>query len=149
MRLNRKSEYALVSLAHLAISGTTDPVSVREMAAANEIPRRFLEAIMRELRDMGLVESVAGKRGGYRLLKAPALIRLGEVLRRFDGRLERPGDCATRSSTAAAPIMVLYREIDRQVDRLMDETTLADVVERWREGAVLEREERFILGQGI
>src|SRR5262249_37471788 len=87
MKLSRKADYALRALIHLC-GRPHEAVPVRELADANGIPRKFLENIMRDLREMGLVESVAGKNGGYMLARRPDELSIGRVLRHFDGRLE-------------------------------------------------------------
>ena len=61
------------------------PISIRELARRNDVPKRFLEQIMLKLKAEGWVESTAGIRGGYVLAKNPEKITMGEVVRHFDG----------------------------------------------------------------
>lgn len=132
MKLSRKADYALRALLHLCGRPRT-AVPVRELADANGIPRKFLENIMRDLREMELVESVAGKNGGYVLVRRPDGLSIGEVLRHFDGRLEEAeqDDVLGEPDSESVPtarVRRTLREIGGAVDRLMDSTTLEDVL---------------------
>ncbi len=77
-----------------------DPVQVKDIAERQDIPKDYLSLIMVDLRKGGIVESVRGPRGGYRLAKAPSEISMGEVLEVLEGPIQLL-DCA---STAAPPI---------------------------------------------
>jgi Rrf2 family protein len=87
MRLSRKSDYALRALFTLVDEYGKGPVSVRELAERNHVPPRFLEQIMLDLKRQGLVDSIAGRIGGFVLAKRPEQITMGEVVRHFDGVL--------------------------------------------------------------
>ena len=77
-----------------------DPVQVKDIAERQDIPKDYLSLIMVDLRKGGIVESVRGPRGGYRLAKSPAEISMGEVLEVLEGPIQLL-DCA---STATPPI---------------------------------------------
>ncbi|MFO0000065.1 MAG: RrF2 family transcriptional regulator, partial [bacterium] len=96
MKLSRKSDYALRALFSLVANQNERPVSVRELAEWNDIPRRFLEQIMLELKSQGWVQSVPGRDGGFLLAKPPSAITMGEVVRHFDGILA-PIACVSTS----------------------------------------------------
>lgn len=153
MRLSRKSDYALRALLHLAIHRDAKPIAVRELAEKNDIPRKFLEAIMRELRERGYVESVAGKRGGYRIFKSPSNITIGEVLRHFDGHLDtfEAEDDGKQASPAEPTRLVqrVLRDIGHEVDHLMDQTTIADVVAGSPIRYEITNRHEFVNGGGI
>jgi Rrf2 family protein len=86
MKLSRKSDYALRALTTLAAEpGRT--ISIRELAERNDVPRRFLEHIMLELKAKGIVRSVAGRVGGFELAMAPEHITMGRVVRIFEEML--------------------------------------------------------------
>jgi Rrf2 family protein len=70
------------------------PIPIRELARRNDVPKRFLEQIMLDIKAQGWVESAAGARGGYVLAKSPSQITMGEVARHFDGILA-PIDCVS------------------------------------------------------
>lgn len=147
MKLSRKSEYALRALVTLANRDGGRPVPARALAEQNGIPKKFLEAILRELRDGGIVESTSGKLGGYRLARGARDIRLGEVLRPLDGRLD-VGE--VDPAETCEPLRRLIEEVGGEFDRLMDSTTLDDIVR----GTPLRRpatavDEHYIDGHGI
>jgi len=152
MKLSRKADYALRALLHLC-GRPGEAVAVRELSDANGIPRKFLETIMRDLRGMGVVRSVAGKNGGYVLARRASELSIGGVLRHFDGRLEdaEAGDAEADDEPNAptARVRKTLREIGGAVDRVMDGTTLEDVLRdkpiRYR----ISNESEFNHGGGI
>jgi Rrf2 family protein len=90
VHLSAKSDYALRALVHLAAlysGAATEPLSIRLLAEKNDIPKRFLEQIMIELRTCGWVKSLPGRDGGFVLAKHPDLITMGQVVRHFEGSL--------------------------------------------------------------
>lgn len=154
MKLSRKSDYALRALLHLAASQSASPVPVSALSSRNDIPRKFLEAIMRELRELGFVESVAGKRGGYRLSRSPWEISIGSVLRHFEGHLE-PYEADLESAAAASPddptrrVQRVLRDIGEKIDRVMDETTLGNVIAGDPIRYEISNRGEFVHGEGI
>ena len=96
MKLSRKSDYALRALFTLVAEYGKGPVSVRELSERNDVPRRFLEHIMLELKAKGWVKSIAGRDGGFVLAKRPEAITMGEIVRHFDGILA-PISCVSTS----------------------------------------------------
>lgn len=87
MRLSKKTDYSFRVLFTLVEHSGERPLSIRELAEINDIPRRFLEHIMLDLKQNGWVKSVAGRFGGYTLGKKPEEITMGQVVRYFDGIL--------------------------------------------------------------
>lgn len=130
MKLSRKSDYALRAFMTLVGRKGDGPISIREIAEENDIPRRFLEQIMLELRAQGWVKSIAGRDGGFVLAKAPHEITMGEVVRHFDGILA-PIACVSTthyemcSQEAKCRFRRVMLDIRNFVVRLMDGTTLA------------------------
>lgn len=96
MKLSRKSDYALRALFTLVGHYGQGPLSVREISERNDIPRRFLEQIMLDMKSRGWVTSIAGRDGGFVLGKLPQEITMGEVVRHFDGILA-PISCVSTS----------------------------------------------------
>ena len=76
-----RTDYALRALFTLVEHYGGRPIPIVELARRNDIPKRFLEHIMLDLKERGWVDSMAGKRGGYRLAKNPGRITMGEVVR--------------------------------------------------------------------
>src|SRR5450631_3493832 len=87
MWVSKKTDYALRVLFTLVDHYGGAPIPIRELARRNDVPKRFLEQIMLDLKGQGWVDSLAGVRGGYVLAKRPDKIALGEVVRHFDGIL--------------------------------------------------------------
>ncbi|MFZ4694159.1 MAG: RrF2 family transcriptional regulator [Verrucomicrobiia bacterium] len=149
MNVSKKTDYALRALFTLVEHRGGKPIPIRELARRNEIPRRFLEHIMIEMRQQGWAKSVAGKLGGYLLARKPEQITLGEVVRHFDGYLA-PIACVSASQYSRCsqePVCRFRRvmlEARNSVAKLMDEATLARVLR----GAPVEHREVIAL-QGI
>ena len=83
--ISKKCNYALRAVLALARNAGGRPMTIQQIADAESIPARFLEAILRDLKQAGLTESVRGKDGGYRLHQAPRDISVGEVVRAIEG----------------------------------------------------------------
>ena len=130
MRVSAKTDYALRAAVELARHDTAEPVKGERIASAQDIPLRFLENILGELRKAGIVDSRRGADGGYMLAQPPAEIALADVIRAVDGPLANIGgtrpDALTYSGSAEAlrDVWVAVRAALRSV---LEETTLADV----------------------
>ncbi len=132
MKVSRKSDYALRALMTLVGNYGKGPISVRELAQANDIPRRFLEIIMLELKSQGWVRSISGRIGGFELAKPPEQITMGQIVRFFDGLIAPIGcvsatayePCTQESTCRFRRIML---DIRNYSSRRMDEANLAAV----------------------
>src|ERR1700684_1082403 len=82
--LTAKGKYSLKALAHLAALDTQAMTQAIDIAEANGIPKKFLDAILGDLRNAGIVHSQKGPGGGYRLARTPSEIRIGHVIRTID-----------------------------------------------------------------
>jgi Rrf2 family protein len=91
MRVSAKTDYALRAAAEIAAATDDAPVKGERIAAAQDIPLRFLENILSELRNAGIVESRRGAEGGYLLARPAAEIALADVIRAVDGPLANVG----------------------------------------------------------
>ncbi len=83
--LSQKTKYALQALAHLAATYGQGPVLIPIIAEHKKIPLRFLENILHELKQDGLLKSTRGRQGGYELINDPHTIRLADVIRKVEG----------------------------------------------------------------
>ncbi len=83
--LSKKSKYAIHALIHLAQKYGEGPVLIGQIAEQESIPKKFLEGILFELKNAGVVSSQRGKFGGYFLIKDPAEVNLAQIMRIFDG----------------------------------------------------------------
>ena len=132
MRVSKKTDYALRALFTLVDHFGGAPIPIRELARRNDVPKRFLEQIMLDLKAQGWVDSTAGIRGGYVLAKSPAKITMGEVVRHFDGILA-PIDCVSVtgyqrcSQEPVCRFRRVFLDVRNYVAGVMDRSTLADV----------------------
>ena len=154
MKLSRKSDYALRALMSLVGCYGKGPVSIRELAEANDIPRKFLEHIMLEMKSRGWVASIAGRDGGFVLAKPPAEITMGQVVRHFDGILA-PISCVSTSHYEPCTQENVCRfrrvllDVRNYITRMMDGANLGTVYS----GSIVRKEEvfspAFVYGDGI
>lgn len=137
MRITKKGEYALRTLIQLGIAGKLgrDVVSVSDLAQSENLPYKFIENILQELRRDGYVESKRGKDGGCRLAKPMKDITIGEIVRLIDGRLA-PIGCASETDyeKCTCPdevhcgLRMLMIDVRNAIARILDKYTLEDVV---------------------
>jgi Rrf2 family protein len=153
MRVSKKTDYALRALFTLVDHYEGAPIPIRELARRNDIPKRFLEQIMLDLKTQGWVKSMAGLRGGYVLSKNPSKITMGEVVRHFDGILA-PIGCVSVSAykrCSQEPVCRFRRvflDARNYVTGIMERATLAEVAK----GSPVSKQEVstvFIGGDGI
>jgi len=104
--LTKKAKYGLKAMVYLAGVEPGQTALVADIASANQIPKKFLDAILGELRNAGFVHSKKGKGGGYMLARRPAEISVGNLVRALDGPLA-PIQCASKT---------IYRRCDDCVD---------------------------------
>jgi len=136
VRVSAKVDYALRAAIELA-AAAPEQVKGERLAAAQSIPQKFLENILADLRNGGLVASQRGADGGYRLARPPAEITVADVIRVVEGpiasvRGERPDDLAYTGT--AVPLRATWIELRAAMRGVLEQTTLADLVERGREG---------------
>ena len=131
-KISRKCKYALKAIFELAMLGKAEPIRIRDIASAQSIPRRFLEAILSELKHGGFVESRRGSDGGYLLARSPAAITVGQVLRflRKGASFDPQRAQATGNAPGDLAFLEMYRNVNDAVAKIYDNTTFADLVER-------------------
>lgn len=129
MHLSAKADYAVRAAVHLAVTPDR-PVKGDAIAAAQDIPSPFLGAILRDLRDAGIVRSLRGADGGYWLARPAADITLAEVIRAVDGPLAwvrgvRPEDL--EYAGAARALQEVWIAVRANLREVLEAVTLADV----------------------
>ena len=133
MKLTVKSEYALLGLVHLARHSHDGLVSVAAIAAAQEMPVKYLEQIFLTLKRASILRSVKGQKGGYQLARPPETIALAEVIRLFDGALA-PTNSVSEFFYEPTPIereeklVRIFRTIRDFVSNTLEKTTLQDLL---------------------
>jgi Rrf2 family protein len=139
--LSRKSKYGLKALLTLARDPARTPVLIGDLADRDGMPKKFLEAILLELKRHGLLQSKKGKGGGYFLSRRPEEITCGEVIRVLDGPLAlvpcvsqtaymRCVDCLDEPTCG---VRLAMREVRDATAEILDNTTLADINRRARQ----------------
>ena len=126
MNISVKGEYALHAIFDLAMQPPGDPVKIADIAHRQKIPQKFLELILASLKQGGFVESRRGAEGGYRLARPPEQITVGQVIAYLENR-----KVAKRGSGNA--FADLWKRVDESVAAILDHTTFAELVRRWRE----------------
>lgn len=130
--LTKKAKYGLKAMAYLAGVEPGQTALVADIAGANQIPKKFLDAILSELRNAGYVHSKKGKGGGYMLARLPSDISVGDLVRTMDGPLapiqcasrrlyRRCDDCVDETHCAVRLVMMEARDA---IARVLDNTTL-------------------------
>ena len=130
MRVSAKVDYALRAAVELAALENDWPVKGERLAGGQGIPMRFMENILGELRQAGIVASKRGAEGGYMLARPPAEIALADVIRAVDGPLAnigglRPDQLAYEGS--AEGMKDVWIAVRASLRSVLEQTTLADV----------------------
>jgi len=134
MKLSTRGEYASQAILDLALHQHEGPVKIREIAARQEIPLKYLESILLTLQRAGMAHSKRGPRGGYYLARPPEAITVGEVIRAMDGPLA-PIHCVSVSAYEQCPresvcgLKWVWQEVRDAIAGILDNTTFADVVQ--------------------
>jgi Rrf2 family protein len=136
--ISKKAKYAFKALSRLALAHEQKkPMLISEIAEKENIPKKFLEAILLELRNNGILQSQKGKGGGYLLRVAPENISLAKVIRVIDGPIApvlcvslnfygKCDDCNSEELCKIRPIMERIRDANLSV---YENTTLKDMIE--------------------
>lgn len=133
--LTNKAKYGLKALVHLAGKCPGELSLVSDIAEANAIPKKFLDAILGELRNAGFVHSKKGKGGGYTLARPAHEIRVGHVVRVLDGPLA-PIACASRTAYRRCDdcpdehhcgVRLMMIEVRGAISAILDRRTLAEM----------------------
>ena len=133
--LTNKGKYGLKALVHLASLAPGQTAQSLEIAEANNIPKKFLDAILSELRVAGIVRSRKGKGGGYMLAREPSAITIGSAVRVLDGPLA-PIACASRTAyqpcrdcrdVSACAIRIMMLEVRDMIAEVLDNTTVDEM----------------------
>ncbi len=147
MRLSKKTEYALRALIYAAgfPEGTT--FQILDLAAKNDIPKKFLELILLELKNAGILASRRGVGGGYILARRPDAIRSSEIIEAIEGPLagtaRAKGAGRGGGDEASHAVDLLVREASEAVGSVLSRWTLADLAREEKDAA--ERKRRNVM----
>lgn len=135
MKVSRKTEYALRALIRIAGAPPGAHVQVQELCREEKIPAKFLEQILLNLRNAGVLNSKRGVGGGYSLRRAASEISAGEVIRLMDGPLApiacaspNPHETCTCPDPNTCALRVLMTDVRNELSRLLDNRTLDDII---------------------
>lgn len=136
--LRNKTKYALKALQVLAKEFGQGPVLISEIARREKISPKFLELILLELKNQGILQSKKGKGGGYFLARPPHAVSVGQVVRLMEGPLA-PLPCVSRTSymrcaecrdERTCGIRIVMKDVRDATAKILDSTTLTDVLKR-------------------
>ncbi|MHB1424149.1 MAG: RrF2 family transcriptional regulator [Gemmataceae bacterium] len=136
MRISAKAEYACVAMLELAANhAEPQPLPIKVIAEAQEIPPNFLVQILLQLKTAGLVVSVRGASGGYQLARPPQSITLADVINAIDDRAATTRSALTkgRRSPAVGVLLAIWKEVRAEEQRALQRVTLAELVRRAQE----------------
>jgi len=137
MKISQKGLYALQAMMMLARHHNQGAIRIRDIAYEEELPEKFLELILLELKNARIVESVRGAKGGYQLRRPPSEIYLAEIIRLIDGALAPFGDAdqlrvlIDRDAEHRALYQV-FLDVRDAAAKILENTSLADIVTKER-----------------
>ena len=132
MKLSTRSRYGARILVDLALNSTEGPVQIGEISKRQDISVKYLEQLIRPLKQAKMVTSVRGPKGGHLLAKKPQNITLGQVVRLFEGQSElvecisNPEKC---SMSHDCQVRLAWKDATKVLYEKLDNTTIADLVE--------------------
>jgi len=136
--LSKKAKYAMLALVNLAKHQDQGPVLISKIAEEENIPQKFLEAILLDLKKDGTLASKKGKGGGYYLIKSPDEVNMADVMRLFDGAIallpcvtykyyERCDECKDEETCG---IRDTFMEVRNSTVEILKATTLAEITRK-------------------
>lgn len=152
--ISKKTKYALKALIYLSRTRRSEPVLIADLAEDEKIPKKFLELILLTLKNHGILHSRKGRGGGYYLGKLPREISMGSIIRLLEGPLA-PVACVSETAYAKCTecidettcgIRLVMKDVRNAMTQILDNTTLADVIERIEEA---ERQGKGVLNYYI
>jgi len=136
--LTKKSKYGIKALIYLGKKYGDQPVQIMRIATEEQIPKKFLEQILLELRNAGLLYSIKGAKGGYSLNKDPKDIRLTQVIRLLDGpiallpcvSLNFYQKCDECKSEEVCGIRDAFIDVRDAMLQILNDTSIADIIDK-------------------
>jgi len=130
LRLSNRTEYGLRAVVQLARLWPRNYVQSKDLSLQEDLPNKFLESILLALRRGGFLESKVGSGGGYRLSRSPRDIRVGDIIRRLEGRLTLKEDPpAMEMSPGKIAVRYINEKLTQATDDVLDNMTLEQLIE--------------------
>jgi len=135
LKISQKGLYALEAIMTLGHRYGTGTVKIRDIAMENDLPEKFLELILLEMKNARIVESVRGAKGGYQLRRPPSEIYLSEVIRLVDGPLAPFGDADQLRSLIVSDadhraLYEVFLKVRDSAAKILESTSVADLIGR-------------------
>src|SRR5499427_10512808 len=132
MKVSQKGLYALQAMMMLARHYNQGAIRIRDIAYEENLPEKFLELILLEMKNARMVESVRGAKGGYQLRRPPSEIHLSEIIRLIDGALAPFGDAEQLRTlidrdTDHRALYQVFLDVRNAAAKILENTTLADI----------------------
>lgn len=134
MKLSTKGRYGLRAITDIAVYGEEETVSLQSIAKRQQISERYLEQLVASLKKAGLVTSIRGAQGGYKLAKQAAEISVGDILRALEGSLEAVA-CADNQNEGSCigaercVTRLVWKQINDSIRNAVDTLMLSQLVE--------------------
>ena len=130
MRLSKRTEYGLRAVVQLGRLWPRNFVQSKDLARQEGLPNKFLESILLALRRGDFLESKVGSGGGYRLARSPREIRVGDVIRRLEGRLTlKEAAPASELSPGEVAVRLINEQLTVATDEVLDNMTLEQLMD--------------------
>lgn len=130
MRVSARCDYACKALLELALHWPyKEPIQIHTISEKQDIPMRYLVQILIQLKQLGLVNSIRGKEGGYVLAKSPTKISLGRLMRQIQGPLLPVANSSKENGSVFATI---WGEVEAAMAKVLDKVTFEDVCKKAR-----------------
>jgi len=132
MQISQKGLYALEALIYLGRRYNDGAIKIHEIAVEEQLPEKFLELILLELKHARIVQSIRGAKGGYQLKRPPSKIFLGEIIRTIDGPLAPFEDAESlrrlvERDKKHSALFRIFLSVRNAAAGILDHTSLADV----------------------
>ena len=133
MKLSTKGRYATRALLDLALHRDQEPVSLKDIASRQEISPLYLEQLVKPMVVAGIISTVRGARGGIKLLKPPAEVKVAEIIRLFEGPSELV-ECIARPDTCPRSYKCVTRDVweeaEKAMNKVLEAYSLQDLMDR-------------------
>lgn len=139
MKLSKRTEYGLRAIVQLARQGETTFVQSKDLSQHEGLPNKFLESILLALKRGEFLESKVGSGGGYRLSRPARDIRIGDLIRRLEGRLTAKDEASTTDlSPGELGVRYISQRLTEVTDAVLDEMTLEQLIDHVNRGGAID-----------